>query len=232
MEKNSLKDIIDFHAHILPNADHGSDGLRTTRAQLQEAIRAKVGCVVATPHFYPHEENVSLFLERRKKAMEQLEGLEEQKQLRILQGAEVLLCPNMDKMPGLEELCIENTRILLLEMPFVEKWSSQYLETLERICKGNYCVVLAHIERYSLENAKIILERNLPVQINVSHIKSLKKRRIVQMFLQKGNVVAIGSDIHGRGREYRLFHKVIKKFWKQDIDIMARTRKLLEDYNL
>lgn len=232
MEKNSVQDIIDFHAHILPNADHGSDGIDTTRIQLQEAIRANVQCVVATPHFYPHEDTVAMFLERRKKALDQMKELEERKEIHILQGAEVLLCPNLDKMPELEKLCIENTRILLMEMPFSEKWSSDYIETLERISKGKYHVVLAHIERYSMENAKIILEMNLPVQVNASCMKTLKKRKIVQMFMEQGNIVAMGSDIHGRGREYRLFHKVIKKFLKQKIDIMARTKKLLEDYKI
>ncbi|MEE3459824.1 MAG: CpsB/CapC family capsule biosynthesis tyrosine phosphatase, partial [Candidatus Faecousia sp.] len=42
--------MIDFHAHILPGADHGSDGLETSLRQLALAEEAGVDTIVATPH--------------------------------------------------------------------------------------------------------------------------------------------------------------------------------------
>ena len=40
----------DFHAHILPGADHGSDGMETSLTQLALAEAAGVDTIIATPH--------------------------------------------------------------------------------------------------------------------------------------------------------------------------------------
>ena len=43
----------DFHAHILPGADHGSRSPEDTEAQLTTLGECGVAHVAATPHFYP-----------------------------------------------------------------------------------------------------------------------------------------------------------------------------------
>ena len=63
---------LDYHAHILPGCDHGSDGLETSLKQVAMAASAGVGTVCATPHFYPHKESVEAFLQRRAKTAELL----------------------------------------------------------------------------------------------------------------------------------------------------------------
>ena len=59
---------LDYHAHVLPGCDHGSDGLETSRKQLEMAASAGVKTVCATPHFYPHKDSVEGFLRRRAQA--------------------------------------------------------------------------------------------------------------------------------------------------------------------
>ena len=59
---NELR-IIDFHAHILPGADHGSSGLEESLNQLALIRAAGVDTVVATPHFYPHRHTPEEFLQ-------------------------------------------------------------------------------------------------------------------------------------------------------------------------
>ena len=54
--------IVDFHSHILPRADHGSDSIETTQKQLQMIAEAGTEAVVATPHFYPDKDTPSAFL--------------------------------------------------------------------------------------------------------------------------------------------------------------------------
>ena len=56
---------IDFHAHLLPGADHGSDSLATSLRQVALAQEAGIGLLIATPHFYPRLESPGAFLERR-----------------------------------------------------------------------------------------------------------------------------------------------------------------------
>ena len=55
---------LDYHAHILPRCDHGSDGVETSLRQLAMAAEAGIRTVCATPHFYPHRENAAAFLEQ------------------------------------------------------------------------------------------------------------------------------------------------------------------------
>ena len=73
MEKNDEKKggtalRIDFHSHILPAADHGSDGITTTLAQLRMMHEAGTDAVVATPHFYPDSDNAEEYAETTQKA--------------------------------------------------------------------------------------------------------------------------------------------------------------------
>lgn len=56
---------LDYHAHVLPGCDHGSDGLETSLRQLDMAAAAGIRTVCATPHFYPHRESAESFLRRR-----------------------------------------------------------------------------------------------------------------------------------------------------------------------
>ena len=42
---------LDYHAHILPRCDHGSDGVETSLRQLAMATEAGIRTVCATPHF-------------------------------------------------------------------------------------------------------------------------------------------------------------------------------------
>lgn len=59
---NSKIDLtLDYHAHVLPGCDHGSDSVETSRKQLAMAAAARVRTVCATPHFYPHKESIPSF---------------------------------------------------------------------------------------------------------------------------------------------------------------------------
>ena len=59
---------IDFHAHVLPGADHGSANLDTSLKQLALAKQAGIDHVIATPHFYPRHDAPERFLKRRAEA--------------------------------------------------------------------------------------------------------------------------------------------------------------------
>ena len=120
---------LDYHAHILPGCDHGSDGLATSLKQVEMAVSAGVKTICATPHFYPHKESVESFLRRRKKtAGLLLRELPENAPL-IQLGAEVLICDGMERLDGLNRLCREGTNELLLEMPFYA-WPESIWDTL------------------------------------------------------------------------------------------------------
>ena len=139
---------LDYHAHVLPGCDHGSDGVETSRKQLAMAAAAGIRTVCATPHFYPHKESIPSFLQRRAESAQLLrESLTaEAPQLRL--GAEVLICDGMERLDELPQLCCEGTDELLLEMPFYQ-WPEPVWETLYRLLeRRDIRIVLAHADRY------------------------------------------------------------------------------------
>ena len=65
--------MVDFHCHILPKMDDGSDSINTSLAMLRAEHTQGVNRVVLTPHFYCEEESIEAFLQRRKKAFSALQ---------------------------------------------------------------------------------------------------------------------------------------------------------------
>ena len=64
--------VVDFHSHILPGLDHGSDSLSTSLFQLNCAKRCGVDKIVSTSHFYPTAHSVEKFVDLRRKSYESL----------------------------------------------------------------------------------------------------------------------------------------------------------------
>lgn len=191
---------LDYHAHILPRCDHGSDGVETSLRQLAMAADVGIRTVCATPHFYPHRENAAAFLERRARCAAALPRRPELP--RILLGAEVLICDGMERLDDLPRLCLEGTNELLLEMPFYA-WPSSLWDTLFALCeRRDIRIVLAHADRYPKENIERLIREGIPLQLNaVCLTKPIKRRRYLE-WIQNGYVKYLGSDIHMLGDGY------------------------------
>lgn len=225
MEKNIL---IDFHAHILPGMDHGCENVAMSIAQLKMAAEHKIDIVIATPHFYPHLENVRDFLRRRNDAWESLIAGRTNEHPVIKLGVEVLLCKNIDKMIGIEELCIDKSKVLLIEMPFIRQWETDLIETVTRIREEKGLeVILAHGERYPVKEMNKLLDRGLQIQLNVSSTGRVFPAHFVKKCIKRNCVAAIGSDIHGLHNSYKEFTRSMKRWGVQAESIMEKSRKLL-----
>ena len=119
-----MKITTDFHSHILPGADHGSDSVETSRGQLDLIGKYGVKRVVATPHFYPQQDNVDTFLDRRRKCAAALAEVMREGDPAVMLGAEVLICEGIDRMSGLDKLTVAGTNCILLEMPMT-RWRDE-----------------------------------------------------------------------------------------------------------
>ncbi len=229
MTVSKKTDIIDFHSHILPCADHGSDGIKTSREQVALMNNAGVDTVVLTPHFYPHRHNVETFTAKISAAAEELVA-ECHTHPRFCVGAEVLYCEGIENMEGLERLCVKGTNTLLLELPMSEVWSRGMLYEIKRLC-GRYTVVLAHIDRYveyHEDELAALISFGAVAQINISALYSKGTMKRLEGFFSSGSVYAIGSDLHGRDKKtYRRFAKAAKKLGEEYYEIMSRSAKLL-----
>lgn len=220
---------IDFHAHILPCCDHGSDSVRTSVTQLKLASTANINLVCATPHFYPDRDELEDFLQRRCRCYDSLISEFRDEEPQILLGAEVLFCEGMEKFEHLESLCLQNSKLLLFEMPFYA-WSSSLFETVENVCikyRGKITPILAHADRYCKEDVEKLLNYGVLLQLNVQNYSKKIRYSYLKDWVKKGYVVALGSDIHGTKDGYLYWNKAKRKSHEEWNQIMQRTEKIL-----
>ena len=198
---------LDYHAHILPGCDHGSDSVETSRKQLAMAAAAGVRAVCATPHFYPHKESIPSFLQRREASARLLRENLTADALQLQLGAEVLICDGMERLDGLSRLCRGETNELLLEMPFYQ-WSESIWDTLYALCeRRDIEIVLAHAERYPPEAIEQLIRDNVALQLNSECLTRPLHRKRYLTWIKNGSVKYLGSDIHMLGNGYRDFEK-------------------------
>lgn len=220
--------MLDFHAHILPGADHGSDGLETSLRQLELAEQAGIDLIVATPHFYPQADDFRHFLHKRAQTRAQL--LEHYRgPIRILTGAEVHMCVGLDHLDGLEELCIPGTNVMLCELPF-RGLSGSLTETFQRLMEERGIrPVLAHVDRYEPTQIDNLFSMGLQGQLNAEPFTRRFHRRRLLPWIDQGSIVALGSDIHGTEIGYR-HYLAARDFLGPRFDtVEGRVRALLQD---
>ena len=189
---------IDFHAHILPGCDHGSTGIETSLRQIALAKAAGVDAICATSHFYGHRSSVEHFLEMRAHCWLELKGRLKEDDPKILLGAEVLAFEGIERLPHLKELCLMGTDLLLLEMPFAY-WSERLIDSVELLSERNDLqIVLAHVDRYERKQIELLFSFDrVKGQINVSSLKKRFSGGYLREWMREGQIVAVGSDIHG-----------------------------------
>ena len=209
--------MIDFHAHVQPGADHGCTGSDMAQAQLALARDAGMGALVAVSHYYPMRDDFADHLRRRERAASKLQAIAaaDASLPRVFCGSEVTLCPGLDRLDGLENLCISRTNALLVEMPS-GKWSTKLTDTLERIrYERGLDILLAHAERYGAADVEQLLMGGYPCQLNFDAFARMFGTRRLRTWAQKGWVHALGSDIHGVQVGYKHLPKVQKVLGRQ-----------------
>lgn len=206
--------LVDYHAHILPGCDHGSDGTETSKRQLEAAKAAGIETVCATSHFYPDKENLDRFLARRTECFEKLKAVRGNfPEIRL--GAEVLLCEGFEHFENIEKLCLSGTNKLLFEMPMY-RWSSSLRNTvLELNTRRDIRLVMAHADRYPVNDVREFIRAGIPLQLNVDSFLSFRKRAKSLEWIDNGCAVRIGSDIHGAKKLYAPWLKCKKYILKK-----------------
>ena len=221
--------VIDFHAHILPGMDHGSHDLSEATAQWQLLSDLGVTCVVATPHFYAqNESSVDDFIARRDAAAQALCN-RSSGAMRLLRGVEVLLFRGLDRMAGLDRLCIEGTNAILLEMP-LGGFDDTDAEAVERIAALGLRPVIAHIDRYLPDTRALLLGiDSVSFQVNAGAFLGLSRRAAcLRRMAEDGTIAAIGSDLHGTDkRALRALSRATARLGPAAERIMQNTRALL-----
>lgn len=197
----------DLHTHILPGIDDGAKNAEESLALLKLQCAQGVDTVVLTPHFYRDREDPGRFLRRRQEAMCVLEerlaalGREERAALpRLRLGAEVAWWPNLAERDDLEQLCIEGTKNMLLELPF-SPWSDRMIDRIyDLMGRTGITPVIAHLERYlKIQRAELInevLALGVPIQVSGDVLLHMMSRRSALKLLREQRYALVASDCH------------------------------------
>lgn len=193
--------LIELHSHILPGMDDGSDSVEQSLAMLRREAEQGVGMVCVTPHYHSRLESIPAFCERRAAALENLLAAAPAGLPRILPAAETAFFSGIGRCAGLEQLCIQGTRTLLLEMPFAAWNEVQAGEVSALVLDWGFQVILVHPERFCFSSGnRGILRRlaQLPIglQINAESLLHWRTRRLGLELLELARYPLLGSDCH------------------------------------
>ena len=198
--------MIDTHSHILPGLDDGSRNIDESIAMLKILKEQGITHVIATPHFKMTDKSNSIdeFITKRNESYQELKNEIDRQGLdlpKIFLGAEVLLTMDFVEAKNKEKLCIENTNIMLIELPYYE-WQSWILRMLSDLCNDNNIEpIIAHADRYvdfiSTDMLDKLFNLGYKTQVNAEFVDSKARIKKLKKWLKSGQICYIGSDSHG-----------------------------------
>lgn len=214
--------MIDVHCHILPGIDDGATSVEESMQMIKEAYEAGFTDIISTSHYI--EESYHTPKARRQELIDMLNSKIEQEgmNIKVYNGAEAYITPNLAGLIEAEELPTMNgTKYLLMELPMHNQ--ILYLDRiLKDVISKGITLIIAHPERYSYvqKNYKILnelVEMGVLFQSNYGSCigqygkeaeKTLKK-------LLKANMISFfGTDCHGKGSVYCKMPEILKKLEK------------------
>lgn len=229
-----INDLIETHCHILPAVDDGSQSLEMSIRMIQKLQLQGAKKIILTPHYYSDSISLSDFLARRNAAFETLKAALPVGSPELIPAAEVYISQYLFSNDDLSELCIGNSRYVLIEHSFSSSFSSNTYERLINLkCDYGVKPILAHIERYHalMDNASLLdsyIDAGCLTQVNISSFASAHRsiRKKLIKYLETGRIHLIGSDCHNlssRPPEYTEGAKIIiEKCGREALDTLIR----------
>ena len=194
--------MFDVHCHILPGIDDGSKNVAMSLEMIKRSAEQGVEGIVFTPHFYADLGSPETFLNKRAKALAELESQLDRLPMvpEYTVGSEVHYFRGISRMRELESFCIGRSEYILIEMPFRD-WQPYMIEEIEEISQvTGLRVIIAHIERY-LDQDKRLVKRlienpDLLIQCNAEFFIERRTQNNAIKMLKKGVIDLIASDSH------------------------------------
>ena len=90
-------------------------------------------------------------------------------------------------------------------------------------------VIIAHADRYSKKVVEKMLEAGARLQLNASSLDRFFKKKSLYKWINNGDVIALGSDIHGADKSsYKNFTKMERRIGAENFkSIMNKAQELL-----
>ena len=191
----------DIHTHILPGIDDGAADMDESINILKALKEQGVTHVMATPHFYPQEDDFNSFFAKTSKAYNSLVSkIKGQDLPKIYLGCEMLYCKWAVTSDIIHHFCLNNSNHILIELSDYDIDKKFFVDMIHLKIAG-YEPVIAHIERY-MHSPKFrkflnfIKDVEITVQINAESILDPKYKRVIKKLLSGKYNTILGSDSH------------------------------------
>ena len=225
--------ITDVHTHILPAVDDGAMDLQMTCRMLTAEKSSGVDRVILTPHYYPQEEEISVFLQRREAAWSQLQAAYlPGKMPEIRMGAEVRYCEFLGEM-NVNSLTLAGGRYLLLELPGGNQ-PRRLTQTVDALLSQDITPVFAHIERciYFRDTPKLLadlIHMGALAQVSAHAVFDKRDKRFAMACLENGLAHIIASDTHDMDARLPNLAQTVEKLMKPQADAAEQFARCLWD---
>lgn len=209
---------IDSHTHLLPGMDDGAKDVGESEQMILSLREQGIEEVFLTSHYYSHRESVNKFLRRRERSFCLLKSVLEHYNMKYRLGAEVYAIPAIFNYSNLDDLCIEGTDLLLLEMSSPKSDPEHEINIIKEIySRYSVDVLLAHIDRYPFMMKRKVFNRFVSVgvhmQLNLDFLDAdfLTRKKCLK-YLRQGHIQFLATDCHSMTGDRR---PVVDKYRSQ-----------------
>lgn len=192
----------DIHTHLLYDIDDGAENIETSIAMLEIMKCIGITSVVCTPHFDYTNISPDEFFAIRKERMSKLAPIANDYGITILSGCELRLTPRVLNLESVDNFCIENTRYVLVELPFSNEWEKTCIDMLTNfIDYFNVTPIIAHVERYpavikNIRAAEKLVELGAILQLDASSLFEKLYIKTAKKLIKKELISVVSSDCH------------------------------------
>ncbi len=210
--------MIDFHTHILPNIDNGSQSIEETFKLLEEAKKAGFKGVIFTSHYKEgYYETETAEREVWMKAITTNLKIKETN-MDLYLASEIYISDNiMNLLEEAKASTINNSCYVLFEMPRDNEPDNLY-NVIYNLQKNKLIPVLAHPERYHFVQKEPnliydLIQSGCLMQANYGSVIGMhgkKAQILVKKFLENGYIHFLGSDVHRKNSIYPQIPEILK----------------------
>ncbi len=210
--------MIDFHSHIIPNIDDGSQSIEDTICMLEEAKKVGFTDIISTSHYIEDYYEVD-----EKKRKEYIDNIQKEVEgINIIIGSEIYVTHNIVNLINEKKAStINNTRYVLFELPMNS--NVLYLKNvIFSLLENKFIPIIAHPERYSFiqKNPNWLIEyieMGVLFQANFGSIYGIygkECQKTVQLLLKNNMIHFLGSDVHRKNSIYPKMPDILRKIEK------------------
>ncbi len=202
--------MIDVHCHLLPQLDDGSDSEEKSLSQFRLMAEGGIKQVFLTAHFkHGYDPRVAdgEYINKYHAKLRVLRSLVRDNGIDIVlrKGFEVYLTPETPEDVPRHDLCLGDSRYLLLESD-LNGLPVDFYHSIYPLLRQGYKLILAHAERYvsimkNPREARKLIQQNVHIQVNSGSLLGdygNKVRETAWLLVRNGWAHLLGSDDHAR----------------------------------